>query len=450
MKRRILLVEPDYKTKYPPLGLMKISSYHKQRGDYVDFIKGRNLEIAEKSWDRIYVATSFTFYWNETIKTIKYYARHIGDPKKVYVGGVLATLMKDDIELLTGTNVVSGLLDKTNRLDTDSNIVIDHLIPDYQILENTEHIYHLKDSYIGYATRGCPNRCNFCAVNKIEPQFIHYMPLRRQIKGIESVYGTKNDLILLDNNVLASNCFNQIIDEIIELGFYKGAKYNNRKRYLDFNQGLDSRRMTVEKMKRLAETCIDPLRIAFDSIEMKGRYIKCVEMASKCGLTQLSNYVLFNYNDTPRDFYQRLKINIRLNEQYGAHIFSFPMKYIPLNAKDRSYIGPHWNKKMLRGVQCVLLATRGLVSPNRDFFQAAFGHSYEEFLRIISMPEKYIIYRNKHKANGAGEWESVYNRITNKQKRELLEIASAGHVTKRGLKSISSAKMKSLLEHYIK
>jgi hypothetical protein len=31
------------------------------------------------------------------------------------------------------------------------------------------------------------------------------------------------------------------------------------------------------------------------------------------------------------------------------------MKYVPLDAKDRSYIGKHWNKRLLRGVQCILL-----------------------------------------------------------------------------------------------
>ncbi len=40
MNRQILLVEPNYKNKYPPMGLMKISTYYKRLGDHVTFFKG--------------------------------------------------------------------------------------------------------------------------------------------------------------------------------------------------------------------------------------------------------------------------------------------------------------------------------------------------------------------------------------------------------------------------
>ena len=75
--KKILLVEPQYRNKYPPLGLMKISTYHKLKGDQVVFIKGKNTEIKAQKWDRIYISTLFTFYWKITIDTIKYYSSSI-------------------------------------------------------------------------------------------------------------------------------------------------------------------------------------------------------------------------------------------------------------------------------------------------------------------------------------------------------------------------------------
>ena len=40
MSRNILLVEPNYRNKFPPVALMKFSTYHKRRGDNVVFFKG--------------------------------------------------------------------------------------------------------------------------------------------------------------------------------------------------------------------------------------------------------------------------------------------------------------------------------------------------------------------------------------------------------------------------
>src|SRR6185369_1547995 len=119
-----------------------------------------------------------------------------------------------------------------------------------------------------------------------------------------------------------------------------------------------------------------PLRIAFDHIGIKNTYINAVELAAKHGIDDLSNYILYNFQDKPEDFYERLKINVDLGRRLNIKIFSFPMKYIPLfgeEAKHRRYIGPHWNKKFIRSIQCILNATKGIVAPGYDFFYMAFG-----------------------------------------------------------------------------
>ena len=55
--KNILLIEPGYQNKYPPLGLMKLSAYHRVRGDNVRFVKGATPEILSQAWDRVYVTT---------------------------------------------------------------------------------------------------------------------------------------------------------------------------------------------------------------------------------------------------------------------------------------------------------------------------------------------------------------------------------------------------------
>lgn len=262
----------------------------------------------------------------------------------------------------------------------------------------------------------------------IEPIYVNYIPLKDQIKIINEKYGIKKDLLLLDNNVLASSKFNRIIEEIKEIGFHKGAKLNNKFRYVDFNQGVDLRLLTKEKIKRLAEISIRPLRIAFDHIKLKDRYIEKIEWAVEFGLKRLSNYILYNYDDTPEDFYKRLKINVNLNERLGTQIFSFPMKYIPVTNKDRKFTGKHWSPRYLRSIQCILNATHGVVGPKRKFFEAAFGKDLKEFKKLLLMPDDYIIYREKFKNNGTKDWKKLYCSLTHEQKEYFINLIKGNNL----------------------
>jgi len=240
-------------------------------------------------------------------------------------------------------------------------------------------------------TKGCPNCCPYCAVPELEPEYVDFVPLEKQIDP------NKKDLILLDNNVLASSEFHRIVEEIKKHGFQKGAKFQGAQRYVDFNQGVDARLLTEEKMELLSQLPLKPLRIAFDNIKLKKLYTEKIYLAHKYGIRYLSNYILFNYDDTPKDFYRRLQINIELNEELGLSIFSFPMRFIPLDAKDRKYISPNWKKTQLRGVQCILHATHGVVGARRPFFEKAFGRNTDEFKYIIEQPEELIFHRDKMK-----------------------------------------------------
>ena len=193
-KRNILLVEPKYKNKYPPIGLMKLATYHRNLGDNVVFFKGdlkdfvvepiynetltklkriENGVVWEKQkidiikyirtknryiledilngstknkpqlteclkyygnfykkkkyakkpyWDRIYIATLFTFYWKITIETISFAKNLVKDINELWVGGVMATVLSDEIEKETGIKPWCGLLDKPGILDDNEGI----------------------------------------------------------------------------------------------------------------------------------------------------------------------------------------------------------------------------------------------------------------------------------------------------------------------------------------
>jgi len=353
--------------------------------------------------------------------------------------------MSDEIEKETGYKPICGLLNEKGKLRLNGDHLIDEMVPDYDMINKISY-YDVKNAYIIYTTRGCVRKCPFCVVPLIEPAYLHYIPLEKQIRLINEQYGEKKDLILLDNNVLASESFYKIIDEIKSIGFHKGAKLQGKNRYVDFNQGVDLRLLTKNKIKALSEIAIKPLRIAFDNIKFKDEYIQKIEWAASFGLLNLSNYILYNYNDTPDDFYERLKINIELNERLGTKIFSFPMKYVPVFNKDRKYVGKHWNLRYLRGVQCILNATHGVVSPKRMFFQYAFGKNQEEFKKLLLMPDHYIMFREAHKNNGAKEWYRTFKSLSVEQSKDFLSAVYNNQYSYHS----KHARVNSLLKHYIK
>ena len=149
-------------------------------------------------------------------------------------------------------------------------------------------------------------------------------------------------------------------------------------------------------------------------------------MAADNGITSLSNYMLYNFMDTPQDLYERMKLNIELNEELGIRIWSFPMRYQPVTLKDRSHVGQRWNFYQLRTFQIMLQATRGIVSGNPTFFHRAYGQNREDFLRLLSYPHGMVFHR-EHFEKGHGlqvkeEYETLRRRMSINQEEELFRI----------------------------
>lgn len=297
--RNVLLIEPNYKTKFPPIGLMKLATYFRSLGDNVVFYKGdlkdfildritekcintltavcpeinwrlkhdtlrqyiktrktsfiealkiedsgiydflvswidqfkdyywkkQFLKPGEREWDWIGVTTMFTFYFDITIKTINQAKDLLKPNGTLMVGGVLATLQPDKIFEATGIQPYVGLLNKPGVIDKNNETIIDTLPLDYSILEEIDYRYEMSDAYYGSLTKGCGRDCAFCAVQKLEPEYVHFMPMSTRIEFVKSEYGSHRNLLLMDNNVLASEKFEDIIEDIIKSGFGKGATY---------------------------------------------------------------------------------------------------------------------------------------------------------------------------------------------------------------------------------
>lgn len=508
---RVLLIEPGYKNKYPPMSLMKISTYHKRKNDDVLFIKGN--KILSEKWDRIYITTLFTFYYNDVLKTINHYKQYVNKLDDIFVGGIMATLLTDDLKKDTGlNNIIKGRLFSSNLLGFNDNENIDIMPLDYDILNDIEYVYPSGDNFFAYITRGCVNKCPFCAVPILEGNLSITNNIKEQIQLSREHFGDKRNLLLMDNNILGIPNFHlqKIVDDLNLLGFensktytypskflllydtynryknqkkdtsliekkllslynellkkkiapkYKekidiilndiGSSYLNEQdmilnnieffsslekkhaykkkmqRYVDFNQGLDARLLTEEKMKILSKLPIRPFRIAFDKIQYKEIYIQAVKIAIKYNIKEFSNYLLYNFNDNPIDLYKRLKINIDLSEKYHVHIYSFPMKYEPIENKKRGYTDSNWNNHFLRSIKAILNVSKGVFSGSKSFFERAFGKNEEEFLEILSMPKTLLIYRVYYENVGiTANWKKSFRALNSIEKTELLNLVS--------------------------
>ena len=230
--KNILLIEPGYPNKYPPLGLMKLAAYHGSygRADNVTFVKGATTKVLDASWDRVYVTTLFSFEWKRTSDAIDFAIRAArGQQERVFVGGIAASLMQDQFlrePRWAGVRFIKGLLDGPPSLALQlsaeefefgaedlTGTPIEELVPDYSILEQVEYHYPVNDAYFGYASRGCVRKCSFCGVPALEGAQREMPPLSGLVNGIRERHGEKKDLVLMDNNITASARYREVIAE---------------------------------------------------------------------------------------------------------------------------------------------------------------------------------------------------------------------------------------------
>jgi len=247
---RILLVDVD--SKIPNLALMKISAYHKTRGDEVGF------DVTEP--DRVVASVVFTQNrWKADA------LRFMFPGAEIVAGG-------------SGYDLTATLPDEIERLK-----------PDYDLYPDIEYS-------LGFTTRGCIRRCQFCVVPKKEGGF-------RRTQHIREWHDDRFDsVICLDNNVYADKAwFFENTDFVLE----HGLRYNAI-------QGMDIRILDEEIAGRLADLkWSGQMHFAFDSIQDEGAVRKGIQMLQDAGIRtrhDVSVYVLVGFDSTPEEDLRRCEI----------------------------------------------------------------------------------------------------------------------------------------------
>lgn len=191
---------------FPNLALMKISAWHKKRGDTVEWA------FPLGKYDIVYQSKVFDDTYSPDIEWIP-------QAEKIVKGG-------------TGYG-----------LDNKLPYEIEHIYPDYSLYPNLTD-----NTAYGYLTRGCPRHCDFCIVGDKEG-------LRSiRVADLSEFWDGQRYIKLLDPNMLACREHMDLLRQLIDSCAY-----------VDFTQGLDIRLTNEENITAINHLKLKEIHFAWDN-----------------------------------------------------------------------------------------------------------------------------------------------------------------------------------------
>lgn len=234
---KVGLVDVD-SHNFPNLCLMKISAWHKAKGDEVEFA------IPLLPYDRIYMARVFD---------------------DTYTHDDMIAYQCDDIRK-GGTGY---------GLDNTLPYEVEHMFPDYSL-------YGITDTAYGFLTRGCPRHCHFCIVGDKEGL------VSRKVADLSEFWNGQKNIKLLDPNLIACKEWKTLLQQLID-----------SKAKVDFTQGVDIRLMTEEKAEMISQIRMSMIHFAWDNYPDEVVYNQLQKYRKYFrGQHKPSVYLLTNFNTT--------------------------------------------------------------------------------------------------------------------------------------------------------
>lgn len=248
---------------YPNLPLMKLSAYHKSKGDSVEWYE----PLLSGHMDRVYMSKVFSF-----TPDYEYYI----NADEIIRGGTGYA-----ISLINGREVYDKSKDKPLADE------IEHIYPDYSIYPQ------FTDTAYGFLTRGCPRGCGFCHVKAKEGGCSH------KVADLSEFWNGQKNIVLCDPNILACPEHMELLQQL-----------SDSKARVEFNQGIDIRLVNDQNIEMLERIKLDGIHFAFDRwcdrdiIEPRLR-----QFANKTGYNKdkgrVMVYILTNYDTTlEQDLYR--------------------------------------------------------------------------------------------------------------------------------------------------
>ena len=274
---------------FPNLALMRISAYHKAKGDDVEWWFGDLVY-----YDIVYMSKIFS----------DAYTKDVEEPwnaGKVIKGGTGYC-----ISLVNGKEV----FDKTKNTELPPEI--EKMFPDYSI-------YPEHDFAVAMTSRGCPNGCGFCHVASKEGKCSY------KVADLDEFWKGQKKIVLSDPNILACKDHKELLQQLID-----------SKAKVEFNQGLDIRMINNDNLDLLRQVKLTHIHFAFDRYQDKDiiepRLRAFHELGYDRGKGKVMVYILVNYDTALEQDIERIQLCRELN-------FSpYPMIY------DKEHADPIYRK----------------------------------------------------------------------------------------------------------
>ena len=229
---------------FPNVALMKLSAWHKSKGDAVDWWWGFD------QYDRVYMSKIFdNTYTPDILEPV-----NVGEIVKGGTGYGLDNTLPDEVE---------------------------HMYPDYSLYPSLT-----VDTAYGFLTRGCPRSCHFCIVSRKEGS------VSKKVANLSEWWNGQKNIKLLDPNILAYRWHSELLEELVD-----------SEAWIDFTQGLDARLLHKENIQLLNRVKLKEIHFAWDYMDESKAVLRGLEMYVSLAQRKphgkyATVYCLTNYNTT--------------------------------------------------------------------------------------------------------------------------------------------------------
>lgn len=264
---------------FPNLPLMKLSAYHKKKRDSVEWCQ------ESQYYDVVYMSKVFSFSTEPQIAV---------NARKIIRGGTGYSIRLQDGKEIFQYSPHDGLRNE-----------IEHIFPDYGL-------YGIKDTAYGFMTRGCPRGCAFCHVAPKEGK------RSCKVADLSEFWNGQKYIQIMDPNTFTSLDWKDICQQLIDSDAY-----------IEFNQGVDIRTMTDEKIKMLQKMKIQNIHFAWDRYQDKEYIVpKLKRLKELTGWgRKVTVYILTNFDTTIDQDLERVTFCRSLN--FTPYIMRYNKENIP-------------------------------------------------------------------------------------------------------------------------